>query len=169
MFVMGVWHIWLHRNEVTFRSRRVDNTSYRRCIKESAKFFSLGINCKVQKLKSVILVDWTKPPEGWDKLNSDGSVMGSMSKARGGGVIRNHEGIWLKGYARPIGHTDSCKVELWALRDGLVLAKEMGLNSLVVELDALSVVILMTNNSANLLMEHLLTDCRNLLREIPNK
>ena len=50
-----------------------------------------------------------------------------------------------------------------------MLAKEMGLNSMVVELDALSVVLLMTNNSANLLMELLLTDCRNLLREIPNK
>ena len=50
-----------------------------------------------------------------------------------------------------------------------MLAKEMGLNSLVVELDALSVVLLMTNNNANLLMELLLTDCRNLLREIPNK
>ena len=149
LFVMGVWHIWLHRNEVTFRSGRVDNASYRRCIKESAEFFSLGINCKVQKLKSVIPVGWTKPPEGWDKLNSNGSVMGSTGKARGEGVIRNHEGVWLKGYVRPIRHIDSCRAELWALRDGLVLAKEMGLNSLVVELDALSVVLLMTNNSAN--------------------
>ena len=38
--------------------------------------------------------------------------MGSMGKARGGGVIRNHEGVWLKGYARPIGHIDSCRAEL---------------------------------------------------------
>ena len=63
LFVMGVWHIWLHRIEVTFRSGRVDNASYKRCIKESAEFFSLGINCKVQKLKSVILIGCTKPPE----------------------------------------------------------------------------------------------------------
>lgn len=45
----------------------------------------------------------------------------------------------------------------------------MGLNNLIVELDALSVVILMNNDSANLLMEPLLTNCRNLLKEIPNK
>lgn len=96
-------------------------------------------------------------------------MMGSTGKAGGGGVIRNHEGAWLKGYARPIGHTDSCRAELWALRDRLVLAKEMGLDRLVVELDALSVVLLMNNNSANLLMEPLLSDCRNLLKEIPNK
>ena len=79
--------------------------------------------------------------------------MGSMSKVGQGGVIRNHEGVWLKGYARPIGSTDSCRAKLWSLKDGLVMAKEMGLNNLVIELDALSVVLLMTNNSANLLME----------------
>ena len=60
-------------------------------------------------------------------------------------------------------------VELWALRDGLLLAKEMGLNNLIIEMDALSVVLLMNNNTVNLLMELLLTDCRNLLSEIPNK
>ena len=59
--------------------------------------------------------------------------------------------------------------ELWALRDGLVLAKEMRLNNLVIELDALSVVVLMNNGSENLLIEPLLTDCKNLLKEIPNK
>ena len=60
-------------------------------------------------------------------------------------------------------------IELWALRDGLVLAKEMRLNNLIIELDALSVVILMNNGYENLLIKSLLTDCRNLLKEIPNK
>ena len=59
--------------------------------------------------------------------------------------------------------------ELWALRDGLLIAKEMGLSNLIIELDTLSIVVLMNNNTANLLMEPLLTDCRNLVREIPNK
>lgn len=55
------------------------------------------------------------------------------------------------------------------LRDGLILAKEMDLNNLIVELDALSVAILINNNIANLLLEPLLTNCRNLLKVIPNK
>ena len=59
--------------------------------------------------------------------------------------------------------------ELWALRDGLLLAKKLGLNNLIVELDALSVVLLMNNSTSNLLMEPLLTNCRNLLKAIPNK
>ena len=64
--------------------------------------------------------------------------------------------------------TNSCMAKLWALRDGLLLAKELGINNIIVELDALSVVLLMKNNTCNLLMEHLLTDCRNLLKEFPN-
>ena len=36
-------------------------------------------------------------------------------------------------------------------------------------MDALSVILLMKNNTVNLLMKPLLTDCKNLLSEIPNK
>ena len=50
-----------------------------------------------------------------------------------------------------------------------MLAKEMGIQQLIIELDALSVVILMNNESKNLLMESLLTDCRNFLNEFLNK
>ena len=106
---------------------------------------------------------------GWAKLNSDGSALGNTGRVGGGGVIKDHDGHWLKGYARPLGCTNSCMVELWALRDGLLIAKEMGINNLIIELNALSVVLLMNNNTVNLLMEPLLTDCRNLVREIPNK
>ena len=52
---------------------------------------------------------------------------------------------------------------------GTLLAKETGFNNIIIEMDALSVVLLMKNNTANLLMEQLLTDCKNLLSEIPNK
>ena len=129
----------------------------------------MGRNAKLPKAKIVIEVGWEKPPMGWAKLNTDGSAIGSTGRAGGGGVIRDHNGQWLKGFARPIGDSNSCMAELWALRDGLLLAKEMGLSNLIIELDALSVVLLINNNTINLLMEPLLTDCRNLLSEIPNK
>lgn len=52
---------------------------------------------------------------------------------------------------------------------GWIDTKEMGIHHLIIQLDALSVVILMNNDYENLLMEPLLTDCRNLLKEFPNK
>ena len=103
------------------------------------------------------------------KLNTDGSAMRSPDRAGGGGLIRDHNGAWLKGFARGLRFTNSALAELWALRDGLLLAKEMGIQQLIVELDALSIVILMNNETENLLMEPLLSDCRGLLKEIPSK
>ena len=120
-------------------------------------------------MKNVVSVGWEKPPRGWVKLNTDGSAMKNPDRAGGGGLLRDHDGVWLKGFARGLGFTNNILAELWALRDGLLLAKELGLQQLIIELDALSVVILMNNETENLLMEPLLTDCRNLLKEIPNK
>ena len=45
----------------------------------------------------------------------------------------------------------------------------MGLFNLIVELDALSVVHMLSSDKPNLLMEPLLSDCRSLYRAIPNK
>ena len=114
-------------------------------------------------IKQNLAVDWEKPLVGWAKLNSDGSALGNPWRTSGGGVIRDHNGKWLKGYTRSLGCTNSCMAELWALRDGLLLARDMGLNSLIIELDALSVVLLMFNNTPNLTLEPLLNDCRNLV------
>ena len=84
-------------------------------------------------------------------------------------MFRDHEGNWVKGYVRGIGHTNSFLAELWALRDGLNIASEMGVNNLIIELDALSIVLLMNNEAENIMMEPLLFDCRSLLKQIPNK
>ena len=85
------------------------------------------------------------------------------------GLFCDHDGKRVKGYARGIGHTNSFMAELWALRDGLILARETRLNNLIIELDALSIVILMNNEAENVIMEPLLSDCRNLLKQIPKK
>ena len=76
--------------------------SFKRCIKDSAEYYSIGINAKLQKTKAIIPVGWTRLLEGCAKLNSDGSALGNPRKAREGGVFRNHDGEWIKGYARPL-------------------------------------------------------------------
>ena len=169
LFPIGLWHLWLHRNDFLFKSGTTNPQAWRRCFQSSAEFFSIGSVNKAKNLKSVIPVGWEKPPRGWVKINTDGSAMKNPNRAGGGGLLRDHEGNWLKGFARGIGYTNSALAELWALRDGLILAKEMGIQQLIIELDALSIVILLNNCIENLLMEPLLTDCRNLLQEFPGK
>ena len=48
-------------------------------------------------------VRWEKPPDGWSKLNTDGSVLGSMGIAGCGGIVRNNQGGWVVGFSRHIG------------------------------------------------------------------
>ena len=84
-------------------------------------------------------------------------------------MIRDHSDHWIKGYSRALRTTNSFIAELWALRNGLIIAKDLGLNNLIVELDALSVVHMINNDTSNLLIEPLLFDCKSLYREIPNK
>lgn len=158
LFPMALWQLWLHKNNFVFRTGTVDHKLRRKCSQYNIEFYSIGLEAKIKQSKTIVPVGWEKPPRGWMKLNSDGLVLRNLRRAGGGGLIQDHDGSWVKGYARGLGHTNSIMAELWALRDGLVLAKEMGLNNLVIELDALSVVILMNNGSENLLIEPLLTD-----------
>ena len=60
-------------------------------------------------------------------LNTDGASFQNPGKAGGGGIIRDSQGNWVKGYSRAIGFTTSIIAELWALRDGLNLAIQLGI------------------------------------------
>ena len=97
----------------------------------------------------------------------DGASLGNLGKVGGGGLIRNSEGRWIRGFSRSIGYTTSVLAELWALRDGLTLAIQLGIRCLEVELDA-KVIVEMLNNvdSSNKKFSSLLLDYRSLIASL---
>ena len=74
-----------------------------------------------------IPVKWNKPPPGCYKLSTDGASLGNPGRAGGGGLIRDSSGNWVKGFSRSIGRATSMVAEFWALRDGLILASQLGI------------------------------------------
>ena len=96
-------------------------------------------------------------------MNSNGASLGNPRKAEGGGLIRDCHGNWVKGYMRNIGVATNITVEFWALRDGLILASQLGITQLLVELDAKVVDLVLSRKSSNSLYSSLLNDCRFLL------
>ena len=107
---------------------------------------------------------WEKPLEGWLKLNIDGSAEGGSGLACCDGVIKDANGHWIKGFSRKIGATNSFAVELWGLREGLLLCRSLNIASLVIELDAESIVKALNNPSyANNVISPILDDCRLLV------
>lgn len=73
--------------------------------------------------------------QGWTKLNTDGSLLRNCIKARGGGCFETVMRIRCL-VARALGNTTIIITELWTLKDDLVLAQQLRISSLVVELDA---------------------------------
>ena len=85
----------------------------------------------------------------------------------GGGLIRDHQGKWIKGYMRHIRIAFSVTAELWALMDGLRLASQLDISHILVELDdAKTVVDLLHSTKASInSFSSLLNDCKYLLRQ----
>jgi hypothetical protein len=93
-----------------------------------------------QMTKSNTLIGWLPPPLGFMKMNTDGSVLGNPGKASAGGLLRDSNGKWIHGFAHNLEITNSLAVELWGLRDGLLLARNLNITKLIIEIDAKSVV-----------------------------
>ncbi|KAK9983154.1 hypothetical protein SO802_032679 [Lithocarpus litseifolius] len=169
LFPQALWIIWLQRNKAIFQERKVDSGLSALCIKRSAEFYALVPNSPNKPSRIHVQVKWSKPQIGWVKLNTDGSVFGDPMKAGGGGIIRNSEGDWVAGFVKKFGNVSSSTAELWALKEGLLMAKQMGFDNLCVDLDAAFLVYLITNPTvAQLNLEPLLSDCRNLTKAFSN-
>lgn len=81
---------------------------------------------------------WRAPTWPWCKLNTDGACKRTRASSAGG-VIRDHNGVWIFGFGMNIGHCFVTMVELWGLYQGLKLAWEHGIKCLVVEIDSLCI------------------------------
>lgn len=146
IFPFAIRNLWKHHNRVVFDNTPLNTSLHGLCLSQVVEyFFCVG---KMRKVSQRVLmqVKWSKPPEGWFKLNSDGASYRNPGKAGGGGLIRDCCGKWLKGYVRSIGFATNVSIEFWALRDGLKLALSEGMQNLIVELDARVVVDLVNSN-----------------------
>jgi ribonuclease HI len=164
IFSFGVWNLWLRRNQFVFKPDSPFLDPVRSTISFASEFFYLIGNFSKAKHVVSVPVKWATPPLGWFKLNTDGSSLGNPGLAGGGGVIRNHLGDWVGGYSRAIGHTTSVQAELRALKDGLMLAIDIGILNLEIEMDSLvAVELLKSITSPNAFLSSIVIDCRYLM------
>ncbi|OMP00857.1 hypothetical protein COLO4_12315 [Corchorus olitorius] len=96
----------------------------------------LSIQSGSTKAKTEVQLSWDKPPEGWAKLNTDGSWNQASDDAAIGGVIRGHCGEWIIGFSQAIGKCSIDMAELWAIQQGISLAWSRGIRALEVESDS---------------------------------
>ena len=136
LFPFALWSIRKHRNRVCFENTPLNLNLHKSCINQALEFFFCVGKVRSQRQSVLIPVKWLKPPTGWMKLNTDGTSLGNLGAAGAGGLIRNCFGGWVKGFLRSVGFATSTTAEFWALRDGLILASQLGIQDIEVELDA---------------------------------
>lgn len=79
------------------------------------------------------LIKWNNNNHSHVILNIDGSCLGSPTKFGYGGVLRNEAGFYLSDFSGYIHDTsDILYAELYAIYQGLLLAKEKGITNLII-------------------------------------
>ena len=84
------------------------------------------------------IVYWCRPPLHCFKLNFDGASKANPGLGGGGGVIRDHFGNFVAAFSSGYGSCTNMYAEFHALKDGLYLCLDMGLdlNNVMVESDS---------------------------------
>nr|POE67763.1 hypothetical protein CFP56_50019 [Quercus suber] len=149
LFAFTAWMVWNQRNKI----RASQNAVPLHLVTEQAK----------QKLNQ-FKADWRNPGVMVTDRNVGGSnwLCPQDGPTRSGGLYRNAEGVWVKGYSKVV------HAELWVLRDGFILSVQLNIQNLVVKLDASLIVSFMNIvDIANGELVALIDDCRVQLRQIP--
>ncbi|CAI8583977.1 unnamed protein product [Vicia faba] len=88
---------------------------------------------------SSICTKWfagSSPKDNWLMLNVDGACKDSNIAGRRG-LIRDTEGRWLGGFAKPLGDSSIFMVELWGVFEGITLALSLGVQNIEINVGSL--------------------------------
>ena len=168
LFPFSIWLIWHQHNQMVFKGKGA-NPHLAKNIFMQATEYALCINRPNRNQTRMIRqIRWEKPDSCWVKLNTDGSASDLLNAAGCGGLIRDDQGNWLRGFSRHVSHANSFIAEVWALRDGLQLCHRQNHQSVIVELDASALVTAFNNPVyANTIISPLFDDCQQLIARIP--
>ncbi|MQM20053.1 hypothetical protein Taro_053068 [Colocasia esculenta] len=98
-----------------------------------------------QNVMAPRIVRWLTPPQGRLKLNVDGAFNVTTNEAGGGGILRDRKGNMYCAFANHYKHLKSILVaEAFALRDGLLMCYNKGINDVRVETDSLNLLHIVT-------------------------
>lgn len=90
-----------------------------------------------EKRRGEVLISWMPLHDPWMKLNFDGAIDKTRGKVSSGSIIQDLARKWVGGCIQYIGRASSLMAKLWRQRDGLFLAKDLGIKFLSVKFDAL--------------------------------
>ena len=146
----AVWYLWWERHSFTHGEQLYEPTRSAQAISALAKNFSRA-NSKKGRIKRH---GWEKPLEGMLKLNFDAGFDSDSGTGATGAILRDHTGFFVAASCSNIPFVqDAATAEARGLRDGLLLANEMGCNKICVEGDCMEDIEIMQNGGNHLVRQ----------------
>ncbi|KAL5805331.1 hypothetical protein ACOSQ3_032131 [Xanthoceras sorbifolium] len=169
-FCMILWGVWSDRNTVIHsKSPRVsaDLVSWSLSLLREFQGTQRVFGSPPQPPRQPCSSPWSPPPAGSLKLNTDAAVKPGFSVMGSGAVVRDSQGKVVAASAKPLlGFFPVELGELLALREGLLVAKELSLIIEWVELDAANAVARIFNSCPSSFLDPIVSDIKALFRVV---
>jgi hypothetical protein len=142
--VLVARQIWHRRNSMVFSRKFMSPKVMVRTVSDQlGAFISANQHIRAQPLgnRRVPPSHWTKPPQGFVKINWDAAVDSNRKRIGFGVIVRNHEGDVLAMISETMGSSpDPVTAEALAARRAVEVSHMLGLRKIILEGDALQIV-----------------------------
>ena len=151
------WNLWLARNDRIFNNQsRSQPGLVHSSVDVATKYHFLAGPVHHSRIKISQFIWWQFPPDPFIKLNIDGSAIGNLGLVGAGGLLRNSSRGWISGFSLHLGITSNNMVELATIRQGLILAWDMGFKFIHLELNSMTILTWLTATSDSYLIMYCL-------------
>lgn len=136
LYVVQCWLIWKNRNKAIFEQScgRVEKLiCAAECMARNIRDACYRtIYPQEHQRKKVV---WSPPEQGWTKVNTDDASGKDEDWNAAGSVLRDSNGKWITGFQKFVGKGSALNSELWAILLGLQVAKDRGIDIVILESD----------------------------------
>ena len=159
LFLTVAWAIWFNRNRVIHNDMCSSPSQVWQMEKNLIEDFNDAASSKLCSPKPSHLHSWSPPPPGVFKINVDGSSSDLEESSSIGVIIRDCKGHTVAAYCKPLqSHFSAELVEVFAVEQGIFLARELQLSRVMLESDALSVINAINDSTFGTYYGHIIQD-----------
>ncbi|XP_030930791.1 uncharacterized protein LOC115956606 [Quercus lobata] len=144
------WAIWFNRNQVVHESKSSPHSQIWNLARRTQEDYKNAVLfCRAQQQQAPD-VGWAAPPPDVYKINVDGATAGIGCRSSVGVVIRDCRGMAVAAVSKVLnGNYGAAVTEAFAVEEGILLAREMELQRIIVESDSCEVVDAINESSCN--------------------
>ena len=159
LFFTVAWAIWFNKNKVIHDDLCSSPSQIWQMAKILLEDFNDTASSDFCTPNPSQLHSWSPPPPGVLKINVDGSSSDLEDSSCIGVIIRDYKGKTVAAFCKPLqSHFPTELAEVFAVEQGISLARELQLSRVMLESDALSVINVINDSTFGTSYGHIIQD-----------